>query len=91
MNDAFAKSLVQNLDVMSKIKDVTIILDGLQYCLELNEGKWVDKPYHPADIREIICNRYHFVNNEALVAILKPVVDAIGRLENRILPLWLIS
>ncbi|CAG8592291.1 344_t:CDS:2, partial [Cetraspora pellucida] len=33
-------------------------------------------------VKNIICNRYHFANNDALIKVIKPIVDAIGWLES---------
>ncbi|KAI9917101.1 hypothetical protein PsorP6_017226 [Peronosclerospora sorghi] len=40
-------------------------------------------PTNRPEIRQIIFNRYRFAHNEALVALRKPVVDVISRLEMR--------
>ncbi|RIB25224.1 hypothetical protein C2G38_1956745, partial [Gigaspora rosea] len=56
---------------------------GFQYCLRLGE---TDKTMYPKikdDIRAIIDNRYYFASNDTLIKVIKPVVDAIGRLESR--------
>ncbi|CAG8656973.1 850_t:CDS:2 [Cetraspora pellucida] len=40
-------------------------------------------PIIRTEIQEIITNRYHFANNDMLLSVLIPVVDAIGHLESR--------
>lgn len=55
---------------------------GFQYCLSHSRNN-PNSPTIPVDISTIIEDRYHFADNSLFVKILKPVIDAIGRLEGR--------
>ncbi|CAG8773891.1 4_t:CDS:1, partial [Cetraspora pellucida] len=56
---------------------------GFQHCLLLSE---TDHPKYSeienATIKSFIQDRYYFADNDALTKVIKPVVDAIGRLES---------
>lgn len=56
---------------------------GFQYCLRLSETEKTKYPKIKDDIKAIINDRYHFASNDTLVKVIKPIVDAIGRLESR--------
>ncbi|CAG8583635.1 3790_t:CDS:2 [Cetraspora pellucida] len=56
---------------------------SFQYCLTLSETRC--PKYSKIDnnvIKDIIYNKYHFATNDMLMKVVKPVVDAIGRLES---------
>ncbi|CAG8470604.1 2522_t:CDS:2 [Cetraspora pellucida] len=62
---------------------VSVYEQGFQHCLSLSETA---RPKYPEieneTVKNIICDRYHFANNDALTKVIKPIVDAIGRLES---------
>ncbi|CAG8731133.1 8236_t:CDS:2, partial [Ambispora leptoticha] len=62
---------------------VSVYEQGFRYCLSLSETA---RPKYPEieniTIKNIISDRYHFANNDALTKVIKPIVDAIGRLES---------
>ncbi|CAG8693720.1 439_t:CDS:2, partial [Cetraspora pellucida] len=56
---------------------------GFLYCLRLSESDKTNYPEIRENIKNIINDRYHFASNNTLIQVIKPVVDAIGRLESR--------
>ncbi|CAG8618918.1 10441_t:CDS:2, partial [Cetraspora pellucida] len=68
-----------NIDKMR----VTAYKKGFRCCLMLSE---TECPKYPeiknVTVKNIICDRYHFADNEVLTEVIRPVIDAIGRLES---------
>ena len=61
---------------------VAIYEEGFRHCLELSKN--VEYPsITNSDVRDVIKSRHHFADNECLVEALKPVIDVIGKLEQR--------
>ncbi|CAG8720486.1 10884_t:CDS:2 [Cetraspora pellucida] len=56
---------------------------GFQHCLKLSETNKTKYPKIKDEIKSIVNDRYHFASNDTLVKVIKPVIDAIGRLESR--------
>lgn len=54
---------------------------GLLKCVEMAEDQSISTPSMPQDVRQLVRTRNHFTANKALVLFLKPVVDALARLE----------
>ncbi|CAG8762728.1 1803_t:CDS:2, partial [Cetraspora pellucida] len=54
---------------------------GFQHCIELSESDKINYPAIKGDIKTIINDKYHFASNDALVKVIKSVVDVIGRFE----------
>ncbi|CAG8789367.1 3841_t:CDS:1, partial [Cetraspora pellucida] len=56
---------------------------GFHYCLTLSETK---RPKYPeidnTIVRNLIHDKFHFATNDTLTKVIKPIVDAIGRLES---------
>ncbi|CAG8448340.1 13750_t:CDS:2, partial [Cetraspora pellucida] len=62
---------------------VSVFERGFQHCLRLSETDKINYPEIKENIKAIINDRYHFASNDALIKVIKPIVDAIGRLESR--------
>ncbi|RIB15166.1 hypothetical protein C2G38_2193085 [Gigaspora rosea] len=62
---------------------VSTFEDGFQHCIELSESDKTKYPKVKEEIKNIVHNRYHFASNDILIKIIRPIVDAIGRLEKR--------
>ncbi|CAG8651720.1 6821_t:CDS:1, partial [Cetraspora pellucida] len=56
---------------------------AFQHCIKLSKSDKIDYSAIKGDIKTIINDRYHFASNDALVKVIKPVVDAIERLESQ--------
>lgn len=54
---------------------------GLLKCVEMAEDQSLPTPSMPPEVRNIVRTCNHFTANKALVMFLKPVVDALARLE----------
>ncbi|CAG8709924.1 17364_t:CDS:2, partial [Cetraspora pellucida] len=62
---------------------VTAYKESFRCCLTLSEPECSKYPeIKNVTVKNIIYNRYHFVDNEVLTEVIRPVVDAIGRLES---------
>ncbi|MBW0560220.1 hypothetical protein O181_099935 [Austropuccinia psidii MF-1] len=57
--------------------------EGFKKCLSTFRNPTIDTPSIPATVISVIEDRDHFTSNDALVSLLKPVVDAISRLEHQ--------
>lgn len=55
---------------------------GFQHCYQLSIDPTVDTPSLPEDVLRVIEDQHHFRTNEALAILLKPLIDASGRLEH---------
>jgi len=62
---------------------VSVYEQGFLHCISLSENL---QPKYPeienTTVKNIIRDKYHFADNDALTQIIKPIVDAIGRLES---------
>ncbi|CAG8661079.1 16171_t:CDS:2 [Cetraspora pellucida] len=74
---------MQNWQKQQGLYGVSAYEKGFRHCLLLSK---TERPKYPeienATVKNIIRDRYHFANNEALTKVIKPIVDAIGRLES---------
>jgi hypothetical protein len=55
---------------------------GFKKAIEADDDPSFDSPKINSNVRSIISDRDHFTANQALITVLKSVVDAIGRLEH---------
>jgi hypothetical protein len=68
---------------MSKVcQSVQGMENGFKHCVNLLKDDETDTPAMPLNISRLCKDRAHFLNNEYLVTVLKPIVDTIGRLES---------
>ncbi|CAG8714465.1 17896_t:CDS:2, partial [Cetraspora pellucida] len=62
---------------------VLVYEQGFRHCLSLSENS---QPRYPkienTVVKSIICDKYHFTDNDALTQVIKLIVDVIGRLES---------
>ncbi|CAG8623273.1 1363_t:CDS:2 [Cetraspora pellucida] len=56
---------------------------GFQHCLRLSKSDKINYPEIRENIKHIINDKYHFASNDILINVIKPVVNAIGRLKSR--------
>ncbi|CAG8686902.1 2016_t:CDS:1 [Cetraspora pellucida] len=62
---------------------VLVYKQGFQHCLSLSENSRSKYPeIENTVVKNIICDKYHFVDNYELTQLIKLIVDAIGRLES---------
>ncbi|CAG8615920.1 5256_t:CDS:2 [Acaulospora morrowiae] len=54
---------------------------GFQQCIDLSGTS--NYPTIRMEIQDIVTNRHHFADNDILIKVLIPIVDAIGRLESK--------
>ena len=58
--------------------------NALNYCSTISKDSNSKSDIMPIkqSIKEIIDDQYHFADNDGLICILKPIIDALSRLEN---------
>ncbi|CAG8441495.1 5717_t:CDS:2 [Cetraspora pellucida] len=63
--------------------EVSTYEQGFQHCLSLSEASHSKySEIENAVVKNLIRDKYHFATNDTLMKVIKPVVDAIGRLES---------
>jgi len=56
---------------------------GFEHRLQLCNNALTDTPDIPNDKKDLINDKYHFLRNSEMLTVIKPVIDAIARLEKK--------